>query len=889
MAEGTTDTVTEAPIATVQEAPAPETPQETVKEAVTESATAEMVTQAPAMDAPETTAADETAQTQPPAQDTTPAPDTVQPTVVETQSAAPDTAPPTETTTDTLPPTATVTTADPTATATEPAATGLVLPEWKAEQVAALFDESNTLVCSDETMLASDHPYLAGVRLWSYTVQGAISIDITFDGDTFVADGDKIAILEGGDLYTLYAADDLAGRTVTIYSDTVRIALLAASGIEAYGFAVKTVKPNVPQKVEKIVPVSFSATLITAQSVQLTWQGDGTQSGFALYRKASGQGTYTLLGTLASTATTFTDKSLPAYKNVEYRLFGLDSDGKRGSEYLAAYAYSLTATRVSVARASTGTQVRWNKVSGASGYYVLRVSTTMLPMRASARLQAVLRSALPIPLRIATARSPTVCRHTAPYQAPLFPGLSAGFIPCGLTLTTRCADGCDGLGLRKHPVQKSQRRDRYLIYRKNQGGSYARIATTTATAYTDRVITDGGVYTYLVRPYGVVSGKLVSIASGESIGYTAKTVTLNVGRVNSSGMDNADITWSAVPNAARYRLMRYCSDGSESEVRIVIPGDTLTYTDTGLDVNKEYYYTLRPYADIGGGQYLGGPTSNRVYCKPIITYRALLIGQMYTGTSYALHGTENDRDAIAAALYTMGATPYTVTQKTDLTGSGILSAIQTAFSGATDNDVSLFFYSGHGVQSTDTEYLGALCGVDLPSASAYITPTKLRNALDTIPGTKIVIIDACHSGNMIGKNLSATGDASIASTAVDTVDDQAMNQMIASSFISAFATAAKANLATGGYYVLVAAHSSQTSIEMFNGYKWFGYFTTILCQGSGYDEINDSVLSSLYADANRDLMISLSEAYNYVIANTGTVEQVAQVYPTGSSYVLYGR
>ncbi|HNX63350.1 MAG TPA: caspase family protein [Candidatus Limiplasma sp.] len=886
----------EIPVAAAQEAAATEPPQETVKEAVTESVSVETVTEAPVTEAPVT----EAPVTEAPAetQAATAAPDTQAPTVTEAETTPAATETAGDTVTETPTATATETPADtatPAVTASEPAvtdtATPTALPTWKAEEIAALFTDKNTLVCTDESMLESDHPYAVGVQLWTYTVKNAITIDITFDEDTEVAPGDQIAILEGGEIYTLYAADDLAGKTVRIYSDTVRIALLAVSGVEAYGFAVKTVAPTVPQKAAKIVPLSFSATLVTAKSVKLQWQGDGAQIGFALYRKASGQSTYTLLGKLGSTVTAYTDTSLPQYKNVEYRLFALDSGGSRGTEYLATYVYSLAATKVTAARATTGTKVAWNKVSGASGYYVLRRVNSYATY---SRIGTVTSGSTLSFYDTTADKYSTVTYRVQAYRtigSSTFDGLISGAYtlrlnfdkPAAPTVTT-------GLGYATIKYAKVSGASDYLIYRKVNGGSYARIADITALTYIDRSFSDGDVCTYLVRPRGVVTGRTVTIASAEAIGYVAKTLTLSVERISGSGTDSASLSWTAVPNAARYRLMRYCSDGTESEVRIVVESDILTYTDTGLAMDKQYYYTLRPYTNIGGGQYLGGPTGNRVYCDPIRNYRALLIGQMYTGSSYALHGTENDRDAIGAALSTMTATDYAITEKTDLTGNGILSAIQTAFSGATENDVSLFFYSGHGVESTDNEYLGALCGTDIPNASGYITPTKLRTALDSIPGTKIVIIDACHSGNIIGKNTVASSDATTASVAAtSTEDEQAINQIIASSFISAFATSAKSNLATGGYYVLVAAHSTQTSIEMWNGYKWFGYFTTILCQGSGYDEINNSVLSSLYADANSDSKISLSEAYNYVIANTGSVTQVAQVYPTGSSYVLYGR
>ena len=61
--------------------------------------------------------------------------------------------------------------------------------------------------------------------------------------------------------------------------------------------------------------------------------------------------------------------------------------------------------------------------------------------------------------------------------------------------------------------------------------------------------------------------------------------------------------------------------------------------------------------------------------------------------------------------------------------------------------------------------------------------------------------------------------------------------------------------------------------------------------GCGYDEWESSYISSLYCDSNGDSKISLQEAYSYAYRNALEVnsEQNAQVYPTASSFELWGR
>ena len=277
------------------------------------------------------------------------------------------------------------------------------------------------------------------------------------------------------------------------------------------------------------------------------------------------------------------------------------------------------------------------------------------------------------------------------------------------------------------------------------------------------------------------------------------------------------------------------------------------------------------------------------------TYRALLIGQTYSGTSLQLSGPENDSKGMASMLATMNATPYTVTRKTNLTRSGILSAISSAFAGASNGDVSLLYYAGHAVTNT-----AALIGSDL----ATLTPAQLRQALDQIPGKKIVIFDACYSGAQIGRGLS-DGDILVESAESGSGDEdsQATASALASAFLGAFrganaaaggATSRSAdNLADAGYYVICSAHSTQESWES-GGYGWF---TQTLTLGSGYNE-RTSAVTGLAADSNGDKFISLSEIFSYcqhhydgytVDAFGKTVYFNTQCYPAGSSQKFYGR
>ncbi len=254
--------------------------------------------------------------------------------------------------------------------------------------------------------------------------------------------------------------------------------------------------------------------------------------------------------------------------------------------------------------------------------------------------------------------------------------------------------------------------------------------------------------------------------------------------------------------------------------------------------------------------------------ESVTVYRALLIGNTYPGPNPLL-GPDNDVAAMKTMLSAMSGTPYQITTAYNLTSNGIQSAIATAFGDAQPSDVSLFFYGGHG------EYDGTLLGV----GDTRLTIFKLRAALQKIPGTKIVLLDCCYSGNAIGRSASA--------------DAGAFNRAV----ISAFSAAPRSadNLAEVDYLVITACRKDQLAMSLTgDGSRYWGVFTYGLCYGSGYDEWNQKALSNLPADANGNGAITLREAYNGArervtyLNRYAAVTQEIQYYGDGN-YVLWSR
>lgn len=326
--------------------------------------------------------------------------------------------------------------------------------------------------------------------------------------------------------------------------------------------------------------------------------------------------------------------------------------------------------------------------------------------------------------------------------------------------------------------------------------------------------------------------------------------------------------------AGRYVTWTATIDGDYGDVAFewtfTIAGETISTITSEPTVKyapmKEGTCTVSVKAvdEVGDTVSATGDSVTVTAAQPV--YRALLIGNTYPNTSNALKGPSTDVAAMKTILSSMTGTKYTWTTSINRTASGIKAAIASTFSGAQPADISLFYYSGHG---TDT---GALVGTDGNNVSV----TELRNALQKIPGVKIVLLDSCYSGASINRSVPSPS---------------AFNQAVVRAFSSAKRSAT--DLEDAGYIVLTSCSLTQTSLSLSgDGSHFWGVFTYGLCYGSGYDEWKKASLGRLPADSNGDGAITLGEAYRGVqervsyLRTQTEVDQETQYYGD-TSFVLW--
>lgn len=262
-----------------------------------------------------------------------------------------------------------------------------------------------------------------------------------------------------------------------------------------------------------------------------------------------------------------------------------------------------------------------------------------------------------------------------------------------------------------------------------------------------------------------------------------------------------------------------------------------------------------------------GPAVKMNPPKPV--YRALLVGNTYSDTIDPLQGCDTDVRAMRTVLDSMSATPYRTNVQYDLTASQIRAQVSATFADANGSDISLFHFSGHASSS------GSLAGAGNTSLKA----ADLKKAMDKIPGTKVLIIDACYSGVLINKS-----------------GGSARPSAFNSAFISPFSSVPKDDFfANDGYIVMTSCSKEEFSQTLSDGTVSFGAFTYGVCYGSGFDEWNQTSLGNLPADADGNGQITLGEAMStarsrvsWLATLVEGMDQNAQSYGD-SSFVLWAQ
>ncbi len=358
--------------------------------------------------------------------------------------------------------------------------------------------------------------------------------------------------------------------------------------------------------------------------------------------------------------------------------------------------------------------------------------------------------------------------------------------------------------------------------------------------------------------YGGLSAHLnvsVSAVEPEDIFYFDMDLALSVG-------DEMTPELTVYPAAASGAQFTYSS--SAPEVVAVSDAGALAALSEGTAVVTATYGGLVAEIEV-----TVGPAPAR--------RRALLVGEhLYASDVNSVRrgslNTVYNLESLLDAVTYEGGVKCETSVAFDLDRVEFLSAIETAFSGAKEDDVSILYISAHGYFRDGMSILQMVDGSEIAAAD-------LERALRRIPGTIVLLVDCCDSGGFIGT--------------YDEMDG------FAGGVVAAF-TGEAAPFGGAKYKVLASASLMQDSYRI--GYGDAGdesstatAFARALCDGSGWN-MDDQRKGALNADTDYNGDVTLWEAFLYTsrrvhwylsVAGDGAYAQDVQVYPKGDNFVLF--
>jgi len=251
------------------------------------------------------------------------------------------------------------------------------------------------------------------------------------------------------------------------------------------------------------------------------------------------------------------------------------------------------------------------------------------------------------------------------------------------------------------------------------------------------------------------------------------------------------------------------------------------------------------------------PPARAADSKPIQMRALLIAGQHFVQLTSLAPSTSNNVYTLAQVLELYGDTVVSIHTAIDEIGSErqLREAIHAAFEGAQPGDICLFYVSTHGrFRPAAPEYPAVIILTDGKN-EFEIDGMALQALLDEVPGTKLVLIDACNSGAMMGKGITPN------------LNDQP-----------------ELPFRRADYRVLTSAGGNELS------WNWSeteqdrpisqgsSYFAKALAAGLG--------LHGQYgADLDQNGEITLKEMYLYLLDNHGT--STVHVYPQDDELALF--
>ena len=402
---------------------------------------------------------------------------------------------------------------------------------------------------------------------------------------------------EGSESYTEIGRT--AGNT---YSDTI------SAGIKYYYTVAVYSGSRTEGKCPEVGVMYLAEPAVTGASnitsgVQVKWSKVTGATGYIVYHKGAGKGWARIADIKDGSTVNYTDTTAASGTTYTYTVRAYNKDTMSDWNSTKSLMRISDTTLTGASNITSGVQVKWSQVTGATGYIVYRKGAG----KGWGRI-ADIKSGSTVSYTDTTAASGT----TYTYTVRAYNGSTMGDWHSAKSLMRLSDTTVSGASNITYGVQVKWSRvtgaTGYIVYRKGAGKGWARIADIkngSTVSYTDTTAASGTTYTYTVRAYnGSTMGDWHSARSVKRLSDPKLTSASKV----SGGIN---VRWTRVTGATGYIVYRKSGSGSWGRIADIKSGSTVSYTDRTAKAGTTYTYTVRAYSGSTMGDWSSTKTARR--------------------------------------------------------------------------------------------------------------------------------------------------------------------------------------------------------------------------------------------------------------------------------------
>jgi len=412
------------------------------------------------------------------------------------------------------------------------------------------------------------------------------------------ANGSKVQLswtggVTGAEGYVIYRRTEGGsyaeiGRTAgNTYSDTI------SAGIKYYYAVAVYSGSRTEDKCPEVGVMYLAEPAVTGASnitsgVQVKWSKVTGATGYIVYHKGAGKGWARIADIKDGSTVNYTDTTAASGTTYTYTVRAYNKDTMSDWNSTKSLMRISDTTLTGASNITSGVQVKWSNVTGATGYIVYRKGAG----KGWARI-ADIKDGSTVNYTDTTAASGT----TYTYTVRAYNGNTMGDWHSAKSLMRISDTTLTGASNITYGVQVKWSRvtgaTGYIVYRKSGSGSWGRIAdikSGSTVSYIDKTAASGTTYTYTVRAYnGSTMGDWHSAKSVKRLSDPKLTSASKV----SGGIN---VRWTRVTGATGYIVYRKSGSGSWGRIADIKSGSTVSYTDRTAKAGTTYTYTVRAYS-----------------------------------------------------------------------------------------------------------------------------------------------------------------------------------------------------------------------------------------------------------------------------------------------------